>query len=773
MGLIFLFRRLIFAQVLLGIVTFCMAEGNPGMLLVAGALGALSWYVAEGPTGKPLPQWLIIIGAMTAVAVLLGDLYRNQGNVILAMGHFTMWLQVLLLYARKSNRDYGMLMVLSLMQMIGASVITSSLVFALLLVGYCGLALVTLLLFLLKWTGDHVAETNKHAAVRPNDNTRPKAVVGRGHRWHFRLTATGIGLSCAAVAVVMFLVMPRSGESKINSELTNPIAGKQAGFSSEINLDGTPINATGRAPVLNMTVYEDGKHVGDPDRAFLLRGAALDRYDPRTHNWSRTAANNPDQTFELPNQAPMHLARLPERTTLLRADINLRLQTEKVLFTLQPIAAVSRSNLTTVTFNAIDQALGTVTRNSTENNEPIIYSVISPVKPPLNMFDTYLGRMGETGRPLMVEQDGEFEINLPMHYAAGWRNNLPAIRQWALSVLARHGLSRDPDAVYTPQDRHIAELLADHLRSNFRYSLNNPKSSLPGVDPVENFLLSVQEGHCELFAAGLTAACRSLGMRARVVSGYMASDYNRVGRYYVVRQSDAHAWTEVFCGHEGWIAFDATPPQDVAAEHAQARGKLGILSDFFEHLEFTWVNKVVSYDTRARNKLLSTAASSVRNMTTKPDTWSNKVITWFKELPSKVRFDGLTLTIAVVILLFVIVAIASLIYRLIIHSRRLSALQLNRLPRKERRKLVSKLKFYLQMLDMLERHGHVRPSWQSPFGFAQELADANPMRFDPVLALTELFYEIRFGHRELDADRQNRIKAHLQQLEHALVRTDR
>jgi hypothetical protein len=74
------------------------------------------------------------------------------------------------------------------------------------------------------------------------------------------------------------------------------------------------------------------------------------------------------------------------------------------------------------------------------------------------------------------------------------------------------------------------------------------------------------------------------------------------------------------------------------------------------------------------------------------------------------------------------------------------------------------------MLDMLDRHGYVRPSWQSPFGFAQELADANPMRFDPVIALTELFYEIRFGHRELDGERQNRIKAHLQQLEHALVR---
>ncbi len=73
------------------------------------------------------------------------------------------------------------------------------------------------------------------------------------------------------------------------------------------------------------------------------------------------------------------------------------------------------------------------------------------------------------------------------------------------------------------------------------------------------------------------------------------------------------------------------------------------------------------------------------------------------------------------------------------------------------------------MLEMLERHGYVRPQWQSPFSFARELADANPMRFDPVVTLTELFYEIRFGHRDLDDDRRQQIRAHLKQLEHALA----
>src|SRR3546814_7772307 len=63
--------------------------------------------------------------------------------------------------------------------------------------------------------------------------------------------------------------------------------------------------------------------------------------------------------------------------------------------------------------------------------------------------------------------------------------------------------------------------------------------------------------------------------------------------------------------------------------------------------------------------------------------------------------------------------------------------------------------FYLTMLDMLERYGYVRPSWQSPFSFAQELAQAQPLKFDPVIALTELFYEIRFGQRPIERSEEN------------------
>src|SRR5213078_4710216 len=102
MTLVFLFRRLIYAQILLGLAAFCIAERNPGMLLVAGSVAALSWYVVEGPSGKPLPQLVTLPMAMGAIAWLAFEILPWQNNkVIVAVGHFTMWLQIIQLYGHK------------------------------------------------------------------------------------------------------------------------------------------------------------------------------------------------------------------------------------------------------------------------------------------------------------------------------------------------------------------------------------------------------------------------------------------------------------------------------------------------------------------------------------------------------------------------------------------------------------------------------------------------------------------------------------------------
>lgn len=112
----------------------------------------------------------------------------------------------------------------------------------------------------------------------------------------------------------------------------------------------------------------------------------------------------------------------------------------------------------------------------------------------------------------------------------------------------------------------------DYLRSQpFAYTLSPPAL---GAQPVDEFLFETREGFCEHFASALTVLLRAAGLPARVVMGYQGGEFNGVGDYYIIRQSDAHAWTEVWLEDRGWIRVDGVAtvaPERVALGFGNAR----------------------------------------------------------------------------------------------------------------------------------------------------------------------------------------------------------
>lgn len=767
-----LFRRLVFAQVLLGIVAFCMAEPNPGLLLVAGALGALSWYVTEGPTGRPMPRWTVNLGSIAAVAWLLYELVSREGQVLVGMGHFTMWLQVLMLYSDKSNREYAQLLVLSLLQMIGASALPGglSMIFGALLAVYCVMSLFTVLLFQLKLASDQVHEANVAAAPRGVFVSRPKPVFSRGYRWQFRMMAVTVGAVCGAVAVVVFIVMPRAPDQPYQSAGASPLATKQTAFSQQVQLTGGPPGAGRREAVMNVTLRLHGSNVGQDSRSWLLRGAALDRYDVDSRTWVRSGdAAATDQSASLAPDG-LRLADVPPETPMLDAEITLRGLSPRPLFTLHPVTHIASLGIREVTFSPLDQQMSA----GDTAGGTLMYRVQSPLHPPTNFSGAYERLWPEQRVPLISESrrgDRSVRVIDTSQYGLGGRSDGPLLRlieRETRRVLTAAGLQKDQQTPPDPQvgADQIAQAIHDYLRDNFSYDLTNPQSS--GQDPILEFLRNHRSGHCELFAAAMAAMARSVGLPSRVITGFRVSEYNRVGGYYIVRQSHAHAWAEVHVGDAGWRTYDPTPPEDVEAEHHVARSWLTGLREVYDYVEFQWIRTVVAYDRKTRQQLLSDINVSIQNAAHDKESWFGQAVDWVRELPKRWEIDKLSNTLVAIISFFIIVGCLSLIRTLVVRQRRLAALQLNALPRAKRRGMTRRLSFYLRMLDMLERYGYVRPAWQSPFGFAQELAAANPLRFDPVIALTELFYEIRFGHRDLDASRRARVKAHLRALENSL-----
>jgi hypothetical protein len=107
-----------------------------------------------------------------------------------------------------------------------------------------------------------------------------------------------------------------------------------------------------------------------------------------------------------------------------------------------------------------------------------------------------------------------------------------------------------------PYDKVLA--LNSHLLAEYRYNFFPPPHP-PGAEVVDTFLFEDKEGICEQYVTALVVMARSLGIPARLTTGYGAGAYNPITNYYEVRLSDAHSWAEVYFPGYGWVPFDPTP----------------------------------------------------------------------------------------------------------------------------------------------------------------------------------------------------------------------
>ena len=101
----------------------------------------------------------------------------------------------------------------------------------------------------------------------------------------------------------------------------------------------------------------------------------------------------------------------------------------------------------------------------------------------------------------------------------------------------------------------IGDVLQMFRDQAFYYTLTPPRLER---DSVDDFLFNTRRGFCGHFASAFTSMMRAAGLPARVVAGYQGGDWNPVGGYLIVRQSHAHAWSEVWLAGRGWTRVDPT-----------------------------------------------------------------------------------------------------------------------------------------------------------------------------------------------------------------------
>ncbi len=153
------------------------------------------------------------------------------------------------------------------------------------------------------------------------------------------------------------------------------------------------------------------------------------------------------------------------------------------------------------------------------------------------------------------------------------------------------------------------------LRNHHAYALSShiPRGE---ADDIVKWLDSREPGFCEYFAAGLAVLCRSAGYPSRVIAGFHGGTLNAFENYYMVKNSDAHAWVELFDGDGRWFRVDPTPGTALGgpAESAQT-GSLDLDGSWaarFDSLRMLWYRRIVNFDSRQQVKMLE----DVKNFTT-------------------------------------------------------------------------------------------------------------------------------------------------------------
>lgn len=182
-------------------------------------------------------------------------------------------------------------------------------------------------------------------------------------------------------------------------------------------------------------------------------------------------------------------------------------------------------------------------------------------------------------------------------------------------------------------DREIIEQALNMFRQqNFVYTLQPP---LLGKHSSDEFLFDTRRGFCEHYASSFALLMRAAGIPSRIVTGYQGGELNQVGNYLIVRQSDAHAWTEVWLENEGWVRIDPTaavsPDRiekglDQALQDGRSSFKIGkrsaLISQLlynWDNMQNTWNSMILNYDSKKQSRFLRQLGLGIQN-------WGDMVI---------------------------------------------------------------------------------------------------------------------------------------------------
>ena len=179
----------------------------------------------------------------------------------------------------------------------------------------------------------------------------------------------------------------------------------------------------------------------------------------------------------------------------------------------------------------------------------------SPVPLSDGLTYTVVSEVPYRDRTRLQEAPTDYPEAIQSHYLQIPDAIAPTIRQTTLDILAQA-----PNPLTNPYEKAL--YLGQYLKQN--YTIQPELAFLKeDADLVDTFLFVTEGGYPDHFSTVLTVMLRSIGIPSRLVTGFAPGDFNPFTGFYVVRNVDAYAMTEVYFPSMGWFTFDPIPGHEL------------------------------------------------------------------------------------------------------------------------------------------------------------------------------------------------------------------
>jgi protein-glutamine gamma-glutamyltransferase len=645
----------------------------PTLVLAAAGL-VFRGLIVCGLVRIDIPERVATVSTLLYAAFFVADCFLISRAVLPATVHLVFFIAIMRILTARTHRDDLTIAAVAFLELVAAAILSIGLSFFVCLAVYLLFAIAAL----------------TSGEIRRSIGRSPATARGGLKRFHVRLAflSASTALGILVITAGLFFILPRTADAAFARLPWRRML--SAGYSGEVILGEVGDIRTSSRPVMHVRIFSR-----EPVAGLKWRGGVLSEFDGK-----RWYDGSPRLRMIPAEKGHVNLAAAGRSGLHVNYDVRLEPIEDTALFFAGIPEKLDLNALALFRSAAGALHLARIPAGA------FSYAAYSLLEDPPETVLVY-------PPPVLSLAERERNLQLP-----GLDPRIPELAR-SMAEGASTDLAR-------------SRALERELRARYAYTLATPERE--PADPLAYFLFTSRKGYCEYFASAMAVMLRSLGVPARMATGFQSGIYNPLTELWLVRASDAHAWVEAWIAGRGWTTFDPTPP-GTPSQSVTLAAKVGL---YLDAARTFWQDWVVSYDIGRQGTLADRLELGARRAGLRwYDALSSIRMGWRTYHPAvsarTVAGWGLGGVLAA--------ALWFLAPRL---ARRLRIRRRVERVRRGEASVADATLLYGRMLESLRRRGFHKPAWFTPAEFAAALP---PSPGDAVREFTVAYNALRFGGR--------------------------